>query len=218
MSEENQLTLLVAEDSDVMVTALGHLLSRFAEFKIIGVVGTGADAVASVQRQRPDVVLMDIALPGMSGIDATRKIKELVPNTKIVMLTVHDSDEAVFSALAAGAHGYCLKNVSAELLSIAIRSVADGAVWFCPKIARRVLDACTGKSLKPEHPAPAVNLTPRELAVLRHVVEGMTNHEIADRLVVGLETVKSHLRNILDKLAVSDRTQAAVRAVRENLI
>jgi len=222
MPADNSVTLLIAEDSDVMIAALGHLLSQYPEFKTLAVAKDGEGAVEAVQRMRPNVVLMDIELPGMSGIDATRKIKELVPETKVVMLTVHDADSDIFPALAAGAHGYCLKTVNAEQLSIAIRTVYDGAAWLDPKIARRVFDACTSAapptdSARPSG-TPAINLTPRELDVLRHVVDGLTNHEIADRLFLSVETVKSHMRNIMDKLAVSDRTQAAVKAVRENLI
>lgn len=220
MAAQGAISVLIAEDSELTTTVLKSMLSKVPDFSIVGSATSGTEAIESARALRPDVVLMDIGLPGISGIEATQKIKEIRPETRVVVLTVHDNDDTVFAALAAGAHGYCLKTVNAEQLSLAIRTVYDGAAWLDPKIARRVLLASSGTGARRDGTgaAPLVSLTPREIDVLRHVVEGLTNQQIAGKLYLSVETVKSHLRNIMDKLSVSDRTQAAVKAVWERLV
>jgi DNA-binding NarL/FixJ family response regulator len=178
---------------------------------------------------------MDVEMPLMDGIEATKQIKEKSPDTKIVMLTSHKSDQTIFAALSAGANGYCLKNISAEQLSAVINMVADGAVWLDPGIANRVLSAYTISSTEPTvasaktqqttsgsaQPAKAktsVSLSPRETEVLRLVADGLSNQKIAQRLGLGLETVKTHMRHIMEKLAVSDRTEAAVKAMKQGIM
>ncbi|MCC7531529.1 MAG: response regulator transcription factor, partial [Candidatus Melainabacteria bacterium] len=183
-------------------------------------------AVDSILSLKPDVVLMDIGLPTMDGIEATKKVKELAPDCKVIMLTSHDSDRDVFAALAAGADGYCLKEVSGTQLAMAIRCVADGAAWLDPGVASRVLKACavggnvpqSAVSMTKQPTAAQQSLSQRELDVLKLVVDGLSNQEIADKLVVSVETVKTHMRHIMEKMAVSDRTQAAVKAMREGLV
>lgn len=220
MAEEREINILVAEDSQVTLAALKHLLAQCPGFRMVGHAQDGPSAVRMARQLNPDVVIMDIGLPQMSGIEATRRIKSELPETKVVMLTVHDSDTSVFEALRAGAHGYCLKTVNTHQLSTAIKTVYDGAAWLDPKIARRVLEAATtpGTVGDEEPDVPKVSLSARELEVLRLVVEGLTNQEIAAKLILSVETVKSHVRHIMDKMAVSDRTQAAVKAVRERLV
>ncbi|HEY9869850.1 MAG TPA: response regulator transcription factor [Candidatus Obscuribacterales bacterium] len=220
MAEERKITILVAEDSQVTLAALKHLLAQCHGFRMVGHAPDGPSAVRMARELNPDVVIMDIGLPQMSGIEATRRIKSELPETKVVMLTVHESDASVFDALRAGAHGYCLKTVNAQQLSTAIKTVYDGAAWLDPKIARRVLEAATNPAAAADEgrDVPKVSLSSRELEVLRLVVEGLTNQEIASKLILSVETVKSHVRHIMDKMAVSDRTQAAVKAVRDRLV
>jgi DNA-binding NarL/FixJ family response regulator len=148
-----------------------------------------------------------------------------MPATRVIMLTSHDNDRDIFAALGAGADGYCLKEVSGTQLTMAIRAVANGVAWLDPGVASRVLRACAaispqalaGEDGTPKTHGPST-LSQRELDVLRLVVEGLSNQEIADKLILSVETVKTHMRHIMEKLAVSDRTQAAVKAMREGLV
>ncbi len=222
------ITIFIAEDYEITRVGLRLTLENVPEFLVIGEAEDGVTAVKEVIEKRPNVVLMDIGLPGLDGIDATVRIKSESPTTKIIMLTSHDNDRDVFAALAAGADGYCLKEVSSNHLASAIKAVADGVAWLDPAVARRVLQASVNNAPKPVSPAdpknparPTVNASPlsqRELDVLTLVVEGNSNQEIADRLVLSVETVKTHMRHIMEKLCVSDRTQAAVKAMREGIV
>ena len=177
-------------------------------------------------------------MPVMDGIEATKRIKESNPDVKVIMLTSHKSDQTIFAALSAGANGYCLKNISADQLTAVIKMVADGAVWLDSGIANRVLSAYSVSSsdpalgaVKPQSstvlPSPGapaakpkgnVSLSPRETEVLRLVADGLSNQKIAQRLGLGLETVKTHMRHIMEKLAVSDRTEAAVKAMKQGIM
>jgi DNA-binding NarL/FixJ family response regulator len=170
---------------------------------------------------------MDIGLPGLDGITATVQIKSQSPSTHVMILTSHDNDEDVFAAIRAGADAYLLKEVSSANLISAVRAVANGVVWLDPGVAQRVLRASIANAPKAVNAADAkhskndANATPlsqRELDVLTLVVEGNSNQEIADRLILSVETVKTHMRHIMEKLSVSDRTQAAVKAMREGLV
>jgi DNA-binding NarL/FixJ family response regulator len=194
---------------------------------VVGEAEDGKATVKKVAELKPHVVLMDIGLPLMDGIEATCKIKEEVAGTRVIMLTSHDNDRDIFAALSAGADGYCLKEVSGSQLVMAIRAVADGVAWLDPGVASRVLRAVaavppsaqSGDDGSPKQASPGLSpLSQRELDVLRLVVEGLSNQEIADRLILSVETVKTHMRHIMEKLAVSDRTQAAVKAMREGLV
>jgi DNA-binding NarL/FixJ family response regulator len=170
---------------------------------------------------------MDIDLPVMDGIEATKQIKEQAPDVRVIMLTSHKRDQTIFAALSAGASGYCLKNISPHQLATVIKMVADGAVWLDPGIANRVLSAYTlpaHQQLAAVTKAPVttqkstVSLSPRETEVLRLVADGLSNQKIAERLGLGLETVKTHMRHIMEKLAVSDRTEAAVKAMKQGIV
>jgi len=226
-TKQETVNVFIAEDHEITRVGLRLTLEQMTGFKVVGEANDGRIAVDSVISSKPDVVLMDIWLPTMDGIEATKKVKELAPDSKVIMLTSHDSDRDVFAALAAGADGYCLKEVSGTQLAMAIRCVADGAAWLDPGVASRVLKACAvGGNI----PQSAVSMTQktssgtqqtlsqRELDVLKLVVDGLSNQEIADKLVVSVETVKTHMRHIMEKMAVSDRTQAAVKAMREGLV
>jgi NarL family two-component system response regulator LiaR len=221
MTETKLITIVIAEDHEITRVGLKLTLEQAKDFKVIGEAEDGQSAVDKVVELAPTVVLMDIGLPYMDGIEATQRIKSLRPETRVIMLTSHDNDQDIFAALSGGADGYCLKEISSHQLTMAIRTVADGAAWLDPGVANRVLRACST-------PAPAVQqddkmLTPsplsqREVDVLRLVVEGMSNQEIAERLVLSVETIKTHMRHIMEKLAVTDRTQAAVKAMRQGLV
>lgn len=211
------ITIMVVEDHQITRTGLKLTLQQYEGFQVVADVAEGKTAVSKALELHPDIVLMDIGLPELNGIDAAREIKSKLPEIRVIMLTSHDEDEDVFSALAAGADGYCLKDIAAENLAIAVQSVHSGAVWLDPSIARRVIQASL-ESQSPRNRDVTIPLSERELEVLALVVEGLTNQEIAGRLIVSADTVKSHMRHIMEKLAVSDRTQAAVKALRQGLI
>jgi DNA-binding NarL/FixJ family response regulator len=172
------------------------------------------------QSLNPDVVLMDLAMPVMNGIDATQEIKKTQPHIRIIMLTTHESDEDVFAALGAGADAYCLKTIDTSELAVVLKTVANGAAWLDPAIARRVLRNVQPAPTKSGNQSVGLvtNLSPRELEVLGLVVEGLSNQEMAQKLFVSNDTIKSHMRHIMEKLLVSDRTQAAVKALKMGLI
>lgn len=215
----SDIKVFVAEDHEITRIGLTMAINQ-AGFQVVGQAHDGAEAVKEVLSLQPHIVLMDIGLPNIDGIEATRQIKSALPSTRVIMLTSHQSDQDIFAALAAGAEGYCLKEISTSQLMLAIKTVADGAAWLDPGIAGRVLRSNVAAAA-PNMPKTAGNsnaLTTRELQVLRLLVEGSSNQKIAEALCLSPETVKTHMRNIMDKLAVSDRTQAAVKAMREKLV
>ncbi|MBX9693709.1 MAG: response regulator transcription factor [Cyanobacteria bacterium] len=219
------MTILIVEDQEIARVGLKVILDAAPGLSVVGMAGDGRESVMLASSLQPKVVLMDIGLPLMDGIEATGQIKEQAPNVRIIMLTSHDDDKHIFAALGAGADGYCLKEAPADQLLMAIRAVAEGVAWLDPGIASRVLRASVGgsRSLQPEEAeiksgSILASLSQRELDVLRLVVDGNTNQSIAERLSISVETVKTHMRHIMEKLAVSDRTQAAVKAMREGLL
>lgn len=213
-------TIFLAEDHELMRDGLRAALTRHGKFEIVGEAADGAIAVAEIKKLRPDVVVMDIGMPSMDGIEAARQVKQALPETKVIMLTSHDSEQEIFASLASGANGYCLKDLAGDKLILAIASVAEGALWIDPRIATRVLDVMTfpqaAASTVDSH--GSVPLSQRETEVLRLMVDGLTNQEIAGKLVIGVSTVRTHVQHILEKLAVSGRTEAAVKAMRNALI
>lgn len=213
------INIMLVEDHQITRIGLRFSLEQVADFKIVAEAEDGTGAVERALEFRPDVILMDIGLPFLSGIDAAREIKCKLPECRILMLTSHEMDEDVLAALAAKCDGYCLKDVGSEQLVTAIRAVNGGGIWLDPAIAKRVIKVYVEqKPAAAPLQVPAVALSERELEVLALVVEGLTNQEIAERLVVSTETVKTHMRHLMEKLAVSDRTQAAVKALRSGLV
>jgi DNA-binding NarL/FixJ family response regulator len=224
------INIFIVEDYEITRVGLRLTLAQVGDFKVVGEAEDGQSAVQKAIDSGADVVLMDIGLPVLDGIDATRQIKSQSPETKVIMLTSHDNDRDVFAALSAGADGYCLKEVGSSQLANAIRAVFEGVAWLDAGIARKVLKACSNNAASPAPPVvnsasarmkPGYNASPlsqRELDVLLLVVEGQSNQEIADKLVLSVETVKTHMRHIMEKLAVTDRTQAAVKAMREGIV
>jgi len=187
-----------------------------AEFDVVVEAADGKAGLDEILRARPDVAVLDIGLPGMDGIELTRRLRSEMRDLRIVILTMHDIDKEILAALAAGADAYVVKASDASNLIVAVRVVADGGAYFDPQIAHVVLRHFGSPS--PAPPSADNPLTPREMDILRLVADGVGNAEIAQRLYLGLGTVKGHIRDILEKLSASDRTQAAVTALRRGLI
>lgn len=227
-AEVKPIEIFIAEDYEITRVGLRLTLRHIPGFNIVGEADNGKTAVEEVTRLRPNVVLMDIGLPILDGIAATKQIKTVISETRVIMLTSHDNDQDIFAALSAGADGYCLKEASGTQLINAIRAVAEGVAWLDAGIASRVLKASvnnTPQSVINKTTAKAgkssslpSSLSQRELDVLLLVVDGLSNQEIANKLILSVETVKTHMRHIMEKLAVSDRTQAAVKAMREGIV
>jgi DNA-binding NarL/FixJ family response regulator len=211
------IRIVVADDHVVVRDGFAALLGTQPDFSVLGVAGDGADAVRVCGQARPDVVLMDVRMPGMDGIAATRSICGGDVGTKVLILTTFDLDEYVFEALRAGASGFLLKDVTAERLFDAVRVVASGEALLAPSVTRRLIGAFA--KLRPAAASlPMEGLTPRETDVLRLIAAGLSNTEIAERLVVTEETVKTHVSRMLSKLGLRDRTQAVVAAYESGLV
>jgi DNA-binding NarL/FixJ family response regulator len=211
------INVLVVDDQEVVRAGFAALLGTQPDLAVVGVAPDGRTAVTLCETTRPDVVLMDVRMPIMDGIEATRHITGAATPPRVLMLTTFDLDEHVYDALIAGASGFLLKDVSAERLFDAVRVVASGEALLAPSITRRLIGEFT--RLRPRASAPSLAaLTPRETEVLRLVAEGLSNPEIAARLTVGEETVKSHVSRILHKLHLRDRVQAVVTAYESGLV
>jgi NarL family two-component system response regulator LiaR len=214
VAERDTIRVFLADDHPVVRQGLRTFLESRPGIEVVGEAGDGDAVVTEVERLRPDVVLMDLVMPGRSGIAAIRHIRERAPDTRVVVLTSFASDDQVIPAVQAGAAGYLLKDVEPSELEAAIRLAHEGEALLDPQIAGRVMEEVA-------HPPPSgdvASLTPRELEVLELLGRGLSNRELADRLVVSEKTVKTHVSNILMKLGVHDRTQAALLAVREGLV
>jgi DNA-binding NarL/FixJ family response regulator len=218
--------LVVADDHEVVRAGFAALLDTQPDFSVLGTAADGAEAVLVCQRVRPAVVLMDVRMPGTDGISATQQLAAAASPPKVLILTTFDLDEYVFDALRAGASGFLLKDVTAERLFEAVRVVAAGEALLAPTVTRRLISEFA--RLRPQNtaagpaaagrPGALTALTPRETEVLRLVAEGLSNTEIAGRLVVTEETVKTHVSRILAKLGLRDRTQAVVLAYESGLV
>jgi DNA-binding NarL/FixJ family response regulator len=215
--------VVVADDHQVVRTGFAALLDTQPDFTVLGTASDGAEAVRISQQLRPDVVLMDVRMPGTDGIEATRQLTGRADSPRVIILTTFDLDEYVYDALRAGASGFLLKDVTAERLFDAVRVVAAGEALLAPAITRRLISEFA--RLRPKAtgqldvPAAGLReLTPRETEVLRLLAEGLSNPEIANRLVVTEETVKTHVSRVLHKLGLRDRTQAVVLAYESGLV
>ncbi|MEI3255128.1 MAG: response regulator transcription factor [Candidatus Gastranaerophilaceae bacterium] len=210
---------------DYKLTRVG-LRSTINEFENISVIGEAEDAIKGleiIKKEKPHVVLMDLGLPEMNGIEATQKVKEISPDTKVIILTSHDREEEVLAALGSGASAYCLKDIDPKTLASVIKNVSKGACWLDSAVAQVALNLFP----KPENTDlqhgsevsdARAQLTEREFEVLRLLVKGKSNTEIAKELIVSVHTAKAHVCSILQKLCVDDRVQAAVKAIKENII
>jgi DNA-binding NarL/FixJ family response regulator len=215
-----RVQIVVADDHDVVRTGFASLLDTQPDFAVVGTARDGLAAVRIGRELRPDVVLMDIRMPGMDGIQATRQLTSQRPSApRILILTTFDLDEYVYDALRAGASGFLLKDTTAEQLFEAVRVIAAGDALLAPGITRRLISEFARHPSPAARPTPALDeLTARETQVLRLVAEGLSNAEIAAQLVVTEETVKTHVSHILNKLGLRDRTQAVVTAYETGLV
>lgn len=210
------LTVLIADDHEVVRLGLRTLIESHSGFSVVGETATVKDAVRETILLRPDVVVMDIRLLGGSGIDACEQIVEQAPDTKVIMLTSYAEDEMLFDAIAAGACGYVLKQIGNEDLIRALETVARGEALLDPALTQRVFDRVR-EAARREHGEAFAELTDQEMRVLALVAEGKTNREIAEELYLGEGTVRNYVSSILNKLDLSNRTEAAAYAVRHTL-
>ena len=210
------MRILIVEDDPLMQLGLEQALSNYPGLEIVGQAEDGYLGVQKAIALKPDLIVMDMALPRLDGIAATKQIKEALPNVRIVMLTSHTLQTEVIATLSGGADAYCVKGASLERLLVAIEATKDGGTYLDPQVARLVLD-----NLKPPAPQPNQNfaqLSEREMEVLKLIVEGKSNTEIANELFLSTNTIKTHVRGIMNKLAVDDRVGAAVVALRSGWV
>ena len=213
------IRVVIADDHDLYRRGMQVVVELDGTARVVGEASNGVDAVEVCSRVQPEVVLMDVRMPGVGGIEACRRIREAVPAARILMLTMSDDESDLFEAIKAGASGYLLKDLPGEEVASAIRRVHDGQAIIPPGMAATLLAEFTRLS---QEPAPVTGsaplLTDREVEVLRLVARGMANREIADQLVISENTVKNHVRNILEKLHLHSRVEAAVYAHRQHLL
>ena len=221
--EKKTISVIIVEDFKLTRVGLRCALNANDDIEVVAESDNATDGLALIEKYTPDIVLMDLGLAGMNGIEATMKVKELGRDIKVIALTSHDREEEVISALSAGAMAYCLKDIDPTKLASVIRDVVDGVCWLDPVIARKVLDSfpkqeTIGILRDRSSDEGRVPLTEREFEVLKHLVEGKSNTEIAKELIVSVHTAKAHVCSILQKMCVNDRVQAAVKAVKEGLV
>lgn len=211
------IRVLIVDDHPLVRQGIRAFLEAQGDIEVIAEASSGKEAIQCAQDLVPDVVLMDLMMPKMDGVEATRRVKEVSPRSQVMMLTSYHDDEHIFPSLRAGALSYILKDASLEQLTQAIRNTAKGEVTLHPKVAARVIQELHGpKDLS--SPNPFTELTEREMIVLKNLAEGLSNADIAQNLSISEYTVKGHVSNILSKLHLHDRTQAAVLAWRQGVI
>ncbi|MCB2202579.1 response regulator transcription factor [bacterium] len=211
-----KITILLVDDHEVVRQGLRAYLESQPDFRVIAEVSSGEEAVEAATEYLPDVVLMDLVMMGIGGVEATRRVKDLTPRTQVVVLTSYHQDEFIFPALRAGAISYVLKDVMMDDLAEAIRKAARGEAVLHPRVAERVIQEINGA--KGATFNPFTELTNREMEVLRLIARGMCNSLIAEELYISENTVKGHVSNILSKLQLADRTQAAVYAWEQGIV
>lgn len=211
------IKVLLVDDHKIVRQGVRAFLHTLTDIKVIGDVDSGMAAVAAVSELKPDVVLMDLEMPGdLDGIAATRQIRKLRPETQVIVVTSHHQDEYIFPAVRAGAISYLLKDIEPDELAAAIRKAAHGEAMLDSRVASRIVQELQG--LRKDDINPFTELSEREFDVLRLIAAGKSNAEIAEALVIGESTVKTHIGNILKKLHLDDRTQAAVYAWQEGIV
>ena len=208
--------IIIVDDHEVVRIGMRSLLEQYPQYEVVSEAGSAKEAVSQVKTFQPDIVLMDIRLPGKSGIEACEEIKQIAPDTKVIMLTSYAEDEMLFSAIKAGASGYLLKQIDSEGLIKSLEAVARGEASLDPAVTQRVFQEVR-KAVKEEEAASFINLSQQEKMVLKLVSEGKTNREIAQALYLGEGTVRNYVSSILSKLNVSNRAEAAAYAVEHNL-
>ncbi|MBR2430926.1 response regulator transcription factor [bacterium] len=221
--QKKTISVIIIEDFKLTRVGLRCALNSNEDIQVVAESDNATDGLQLIERHCPDIVLMDLGLAGMNGIEATLKVKEMNKNIKVIALTSHDREEEVIAALSSGAMAYCLKDIDPSKLADVIRDVVEGVCWLDPLIARKVLDSfpkqeTLGILRDKSSDEGRVPLTEREFEVLKHLVDGKSNTEIAKELIVSVHTAKAHVCSILQKMCVNDRVQAAVKAVKEGLV
>lgn len=223
LPQTKTISVVIIEDFKLTRVGLRCALNANPDIEVVGECEDAFEGLETIKKTNPDVVLMDLGLPKMNGIEATIKIKEFNPKIKVIALTSHDREEEVLAALSSGATAYCLKDIDPTKLADVVRDVAKGVCWLDPEVAQMALNSfpkvestrILSNSMSQEGRVP---LTEREYEVLKHLVMGKSNTEIAKELIVSVHTAKAHVCSILQKMCVSDRVQAAVKAVKEGLV
>jgi len=212
------IRILLADDHTLFRKGIRTILEQMGDVEVVGEAASGQEIVAQAHELVPDVILMDIKMPVMSGIEATRNILQENPHIGVILVTMFDDPESVFSAMRAGARGYVLKEAEPEELRRAVEAAFRGEVMLCPIIAKKVLEHFRREPKRQQQGLPYEELTQRELQIIQLAVEGLSNKEIAGKLVISEKTVKNHIANIFSKLQVNDRTQAILYALRKGLV
>jgi DNA-binding NarL/FixJ family response regulator len=211
------IKVLIADDQRLMREGLATLLALSDDIEIVAQAGDGAEAIELAKARQPNVILMDIQMPRVNGVEATRTIRSILPKTQVIILTTFDNDEYLLEGLRAGACGYLLKDMPSEQLADAIRSAAKGQSPIGPEMARKLVNLVTQNPIVPPPPT-ATDLSEREIDVLRLIAAGLSNKEIAEKLFIAEGTAKNHVSNILSKLEARDRAQAVARAKELGLV
>jgi two-component system NarL family response regulator len=214
------IRVVIADDQALFRRGILGVLASEADIDVVAEAEDGEDVITKSEELAPDVVLMDVRMPRVNGIEAARKIREILPSTKILMLTVSDEEDDLYEAVKAGANGYLLKEISVEEVASAIHSVMQGQSLISPSMASKLLSEFNSlaRQAAEKEQLPAPVLTARELEVLKLVARGMSNKDVADQLYISENTVKNHVRNILEKLHLHSRMEAVMYAVRKRLL
>ena len=213
-----KISIILAEDHVVVRESIRRFLDRQPDLCVVGEAGDGEEAVRLATAFKPDVIIMDIAMPRLNGIEATRQVKAISPSTAVLVLTAYDYDQYIFAVLEAGAAGYLLKDVSGQELIDAIRAVRRGDSVLYPTVARKVVTRFRKAEAKPEENGALAMFTEKELAVLKRAAQGLSNKDIALELSLSVRTVEAHLASLFSKLGVSSRTEAVVSALKKGLV
>ncbi|HMU92245.1 MAG TPA: response regulator transcription factor [Anaerolineales bacterium] len=214
--KHHRTSILIADDHEVVRNGIRSYLETLPDFQVVGEASSGEEALLMVAELIPDIVLLDLIMPGMDGIETTRRIKQTSPRTQVVVLTSYHEDVHIFPALKAGAIAYILKDMKMEKLSEVLHRAVQGEVTLHPRVAARVLQNIRGENGE-EQPL-FTDLTDRETDVLKLIANGLTNSQIAEKLVISENTVKGHVSNILSKLHLADRTKLAVYAWQQGIV
>lgn len=221
--KQDAIKVIIVEDFKLTRVGLRYALNENPDIQVVAEFENAIDGIKYVEHYKPDIVIMDLGLPNMNGIEATVKIKEISPQTHVIALTSHDRSEEVVATLSSGASAYCLKDIEPKKLANVIRDVSTGVCWIDSLVAQGALNSLpkvenTGMLPSKNSQEGRVPLTEREYEVLKHLVSGKSNTEIAKELIVSVHTAKAHVCSILQKMCVNDRVQAAVKAVKEGIV